>query len=116
MSLMTRALGPCLIFSRAGPPPPAPSSHPNIFTGGGHRLGSDEEPSTYVPDPNASAPEEGQRKAPTSYRSVCAHKSTEETAIRHITFWRDGFAVEDGELMRYDDPANAQVLSEINTG
>jgi UBX domain-containing protein 1 len=41
---------------------------------------------------------------------------TEETAVRHITFWRDGFAVEDGELMRYDDPANAHVLSEINAG
>jgi len=40
----------------------------------------------------------------------------EETAIRHLTFWRDGFQVEDGELMRYDDPAQAQVLAEINAG
>ncbi len=42
--------------------------------------------------------------------------SDEETAIRHLTFWRDGFSVEDGELMRYDDPANEQVLAEINSG
>jgi hypothetical protein len=40
----------------------------------------------------------------------------EETAIRHLTFWRDGFSVEDGELRRYDDPAQAQILSEINAG
>lgn len=36
--------------------------------------------------------------------------------MRHITFWRDGFSVEDGPLMRYDEPANAQLLDEINTG
>lgn len=40
----------------------------------------------------------------------------EETVIRHLTFWRDGFTVEDGELMRYDDPANEQILAEINSG
>jgi len=40
----------------------------------------------------------------------------EETAIRHLTFWREGFSVEDGELRRYDDPAQAQILSEINSG
>ena len=40
----------------------------------------------------------------------------EETAIRYLTFWRDGFSVEDGELRRYDDPDQAQILSEINSG
>lgn len=39
-----------------------------------------------------------------------------ETAIRHLTFWRDGFQVEDGELRRYDDPAQSQILAEINSG
>ncbi|KAK2465022.1 hypothetical protein APHAL10511_003098 [Amanita phalloides] len=79
--------------AEAGPPPPASQSH--AFTGGGHRLGSDEDPSTFIPD--ASAPEQ-------------------ETAVRHITFWREGFTVEDGELMRYDDPANTHILSEFNAG
>lgn len=37
-------------------------------------------------------------------------------AIRHLTFWRDGFSVEDGPLMRYDDPTNARILEEINSG
>lgn len=40
----------------------------------------------------------------------------EETAIRRLTFWRDGFQVEDGELMRYDDPQHEKILAEINSG
>ncbi|KAI0740075.1 hypothetical protein C8Q76DRAFT_706640 [Earliella scabrosa] len=86
--------------AEAGPPSesgaPAPRSH--TFIGGGHTLGSDEVESTFIPDPNAQNAE------------------PEETAIRHLTFWRDGFTVEDGELMRYDDPANEQILNEINAG
>lgn len=44
------------------------------------------------------------------------HILEEEYAIRHITFWRDGFTVEDSELMRYDNPNHAQILAEINAG
>ncbi|KAM6499406.1 SEP domain containing protein [Amanita muscaria] len=85
--------------AEAGPPPPPPGSSPrsDVFTGGGHRLGSDEEPGGYIPDPSAP-------------------QTSQATAIRHLTFWRDGFTVEDGELLRYDDPANAQLLTEINSG
>ncbi|KAF8953670.1 SEP domain-containing protein [Flammula alnicola] len=39
-----------------------------------------------------------------------------EIAIRHLTFWRDGFHFGDGELRRYDDPAQARILAEINAG
>lgn len=40
---------------RAGPPPVAMGSEhrANVFTGGGHTLGSDEVPSTFIPDPDA---------------------------------------------------------------
>lgn len=31
--------------------------------------------------------------------------------IRNITFWRNGFTVDDGPLRRIDDPANAQFLT-----
>ncbi|KZT00093.1 SEP-domain-containing protein [Laetiporus sulphureus 93-53] len=86
--------------AEAGPPPgpPTTAAHSSTFTGGGHTLGSDEVESQYIPDPNAPAEPE------------------EETAIRHLTFWRDGFSVEDGELMRYDTPGNSQILAEINSG
>ncbi|OBZ73369.1 UBX domain-containing protein 1 [Grifola frondosa] len=89
------------LLRRAAEAGPAPAGEPvrsRAFFGGGHTLGSDEVESTYIPDPDApSAPEE-------------------ETAIRHLTFWRDGFSVEDGELMRYDDPRNEEILAEINSG
>ncbi|KZW03206.1 SEP-domain-containing protein [Exidia glandulosa HHB12029] len=70
------------------------------FFGGGHTLGSDEVESQFIPDPDAPA----------------ADEQEEETAIRQITFWRDGFSVEDGPLMRYDDPQHARLLNDINTG
>jgi UBX domain-containing protein 1 len=37
--------------------------------------------------------------------------------IRHtITFWRNGFSVDDGPLRRVDDDANKAFLSDINNG
>ncbi|KAJ7675594.1 SEP domain-containing protein, partial [Mycena polygramma] len=33
-----------------------------------------------------------------------------------LTFWRQGFTVEDGPLMRYDDPQHADVLAAIHSG
>ncbi|KAH8814622.1 hypothetical protein DL96DRAFT_1752964 [Flagelloscypha sp. PMI_526] len=83
--------------AQSGPPPEAEQHRGGAFSGGGHTLGSDEVESTYVADPHAPPP--GQ-----------------ETAIRNITFWQDGFTIEDGELLRYDDPENSQILAELNAG
>lgn len=44
------------------------------------------------------------------------HAATEEVAVRDLTFWRDGFSVGDGPLMRYDDPASERTLEAINQG
>ncbi|KAJ7616926.1 SEP domain-containing protein, partial [Mycena polygramma] len=33
-----------------------------------------------------------------------------------LTFWRQGFTVEGGPLMRYDDPQHADVLAAIHSG
>jgi len=81
--------------AEAGPPPTAEGGS-RTFTGGGHRLGSDEVDSSYIPDPTAT--------------------DRQEPIIRHLTFWREGFTVEDGELMRYDDPNNESILAEIHAG
>jgi len=87
--------------AQAGPAPsPSAASSSHAFTGGGHVLGSDEVPSSYIPDPNNPGRD----------------PEAEATAIRNITFWRNGFSVEDGELMRYDDPDHERVLAEINSG
>jgi len=91
--LLARALN-----DRPLEPEPEGTQTSSAFSGSGYTLGSDEIESTYIPDPNEPS------------------NPAEETAIRHLTFWRDGFSVEDGELRRYDDPAQAQILSEINAG
>ncbi|KAI0739869.1 ubiquitin-related domain-containing protein [Daedaleopsis nitida] len=88
--------------AEAGPPPstmgaPAPTSR--TFFGGGHTLGSDEVESTFIPDP-----------------TVQDAQQEEETAIRHLTLWRNGFSVEDGELMNHENPAHRQILDEILAG
>lgn len=84
------------LLRRAAEAGPAANNAPHsVFSGGGYTLGSDDVDSTYVPDPD-------EQDAP--------------PAVRHLTFWRDGFSVEDGPLMRYDDPNNAKILEEINSG
>lgn len=87
--------------AEAGPPPSETAATATARRwGGGNTLGGEDVDSMTIPDPDA--PTQGQ--------------DGQETAVRRLTFWRDGFTVEDGELMRYDDPQNAQILAEINTG
>jgi UBX domain-containing protein 1 len=74
----------------AGPPP--------RFSGSGHTLGSESTSSVSVGEPIAAAP------------------PTLPPVTRTLTFWRDGFSVEDGPLMRYDDPANREILQGIERG
>lgn len=78
-------------------------------------MGSDEVESQYIPDPSAPT-----GKIPVNLSEeqdfIGSPDASETTAIRHLTFWRDGFSVEDGELMRYDDPENQDILTEINSG
>ncbi|RXW20492.1 hypothetical protein EST38_g5365 [Candolleomyces aberdarensis] len=81
--------------ARGGMAPPPEEPRSRAFFGGGHTLGSDEVESTFVPDPSASE---------------------EEIVTRHITLWRQGFQIEDGELRRYDEPENAAILAQINSG
>ena len=35
---------------------------------------------------------------------------------RVLNFWQDGFSVDDGPLMRYEDPANKELLEALNEG
>jgi len=88
--------------AQGGPAPSAASgsSQRGAFSGGGFTLGSDEEQSSFIPDPNAPA----------------ATAPEEEHAIRHLTFWRDGFSIDDGPLLRYDVPENEATLKAINQG
>eukprot|EP00189_Rhodosorus_marinus_P011272 CAMPEP_0184739408 /NCGR_PEP_ID=MMETSP0315-20130426/2268_1 /TAXON_ID=101924 /ORGANISM="Rhodosorus marinus, Strain UTEX LB 2760" /LENGTH=386 /DNA_ID=CAMNT_0027208177 /DNA_START=171 /DNA_END=1331 /DNA_ORIENTATION=- len=67
-----------------------------VFRGTGFRLGDgSNEVQQVVEDATADGPRE------VNYR---------------LTFWRDGFTVEDGPFRGYDDPANRRFLEEIERG
>ncbi|CCE63193.1 hypothetical protein TPHA_0E00990 [Tetrapisispora phaffii CBS 4417] len=74
------------------------SEKKNKFTGRGYRLGATVGSASEVYEDNSPA-----GKAPTR-------------VTRDITFWKEGFQVGDGELFRYDDPANSFYLNELNQG
>lgn len=97
------------IFRQAAKPPPdngggedeTPESSnsrgaPGVFTGTGSTLGSDNVPSQEIRNPEEPKPK--------------------KKVTRRLTFWKDGFSVEDGPLYRYDDPANVHHLQAINSG
>jgi len=87
------------ILRRAAQAPRSEEPAPrNAFFGSGHTLGSDDVPSSFVPDPNAPP------------------ETEQETAIRYLTFWKNGFSIEDGPLMEYDNPENQRILTAINSG
>ncbi|KAJ3027226.1 UNVERIFIED_CONTAM: hypothetical protein HDU68_004229 [Siphonaria sp. JEL0065] len=75
---------------------------PAAFTGSGYRLGAENEPAA----PPAATP----TTQPTQPEPEL------ELVTRHLTFWSDGFTVENGPLLRYDDPANQEILQAINSG
>lgn len=63
------------------------------FTGAGYRLGNTGEPRPDVPD-------------------VMVRRNV----TRELTFYANGFTVDDGPLRRFDDPENEAFLSDVNRG
>ncbi|GIZ48137.1 hypothetical protein CKM354_001121000 [Cercospora kikuchii] len=71
------------------------SSH---FTGRAQTLGGDDAPSRVIEDPNA----------------VRGQPPPRVTRTLHL--WADGVSIDDGPLLRFDDPANEHIMTEINQG
>ncbi len=101
----------------------AAASGSSFFSGSAHTLGSDETPSTYIPDPTGRARAGGPGLGggvpggfPGAGHAQEETDEEEETAIRTLTFWQDGFSIDDGDLLRYEDPNNAEILAAINSG
>lgn len=71
------------------------------FKGTGYSLGSVENDinSTVIKDPNETS----------KFNKV-------EKVSRTITFWKEGFSIDDGELYKYDDPQNQEYLKQLNMG
>lgn len=81
----------------------AESSAPKkpTFSGTAYKLGDETTPSAIIADED-----------PSSHNHL-----TQNTVVkRRLTFWRDGFSIEDGPLYRYDDPNNRELLAHINRG
>lgn len=68
---------------------------PERFTGGGYKLGSDENDSVY-------------------YGSTSSNEPKQEKVKRMITFWKNGFSIDDGPLMDYESHKN--VLENLEKG
>lgn len=75
------------------------SSH---FMGRAQTLGGDDAPSRVVQDPAAASAARGQPPAP--------------RVTRTLHLWADGVSIDDGPLLRFDDPANEHIMQEINQG
>lgn len=75
-----------------------PAAPRTRFTGSGYTLGGEGQESRVIPETTPRAPQRP------------------ESVRRTLTFWRDGFSVEDGPLYRYDDPENRDILQAIEGG
>lgn len=91
--------------------PRAAPRNPWAGLGAGNALGSEDSPSTSTAAPSASG-----SRMPGAFGTDLPADEPEESVQRRLTFWRDGFSIEDGPLYRYDDPANQELLTAIKGG
>ncbi|KAF2672685.1 SEP-domain-containing protein [Microthyrium microscopicum] len=77
-------------------------ARPARFSGRGVTLGGDDAPSEVVVED--TPPATGTRAA------------ARPRVSRVLHLWSDGFSVDDGDLYRYDDPANRETLAMIQSG
>lgn len=98
---------------------PGPSrASPTSFRGSGQTLGGEGTESRVIPDPDAppassSSSRGGGRNRPQNSSNT---NNNEQVQERTLHLWQDGFSIDDGELRRFDDPANADALRMIQQG
>jgi UBX domain-containing protein 1 len=82
---------------KRGPVPKDDAPKKSHFTGSARTLGGDDAPSREIP----AAPQPRGRA---------------ERVERVLHFWQDGFSIDDGDLYRFDDSRNAEILNSIRQG
>ncbi|KAK3658709.1 protein phosphatase regulator [Elasticomyces elasticus] len=83
----------------------APAGSAN-FRGPAQTLGEDDAPSRPIGHPAPPTAGAGGRQAPAALPRV----------TRTLHLWADGVSIDDGPLFRFDDPANADMMAQINEG
>ncbi|EKD02519.1 glycogen metabolism-related protein [Trichosporon asahii var. asahii CBS 8904] len=109
---LSAMLLPDLTGSGGPPSEPETTAAPSrAFRGAGNTLGSEDTPSVTVGGGG------GPQRIPGAFGDDDDEEEEElETAQRRLIFWRDGFSIEDGELYRYDEPRNQELLQAIHAG
>ena len=74
----------------------------SFFTGSGYKLGSESTPASTL--------------SQSSHPMSNPVSNSLPTAERILTFWKDGFSIDDGPLMRFDAPENQEFLEMIKSG
>lgn len=109
-TLKKRLVNPPLSRAQVGPVDLTPCSRPfyliffayNYFILlPGFKLGQENELSTAV------------KPAP---KTAATDMDLDEVVERKLTFWKNGFNIDDGELRKYDDPENEEFLKAIKSG
>lgn len=80
------------------------TSQSTHFMGRAQTLGGDDAPSQVIEDPRAAPAQRG--GAPPRQPRV----------NRTLHLWADGVSIDDGPLFRFDDPANQDMMTQINQG
>ena len=76
------------------------SAPATTYRGIGYKIGSENEQSQII----------AETIIPTEIESL------QRPTARQLTFWRNGFSISEGPLLRYDDPSNHDTLVAINNG
>ena len=82
---------------KRGPPPKDAAPKKSHFSGSARTLGGDDAPSREIP-------------------AATQPRGRAERVERVLHFWQDGFSIDDGDLYRFDDPRNAEILNSIRQG
>lgn len=78
----------------------SPSSSSSLYVGTGYRLGQTDNDHQAIPDRQRSS----------------GRDTDHNHEVVTLTLWRQGFSINDGELRRYEDPANKEFFESIMRG
>ena len=111
--------------AEGGPPPPLPGGVGqgggaaqgtlHAFGGRGRTIGDEEEPASQPTAGASSRPRPVTLTSEEEEDDMFSDGSHLPPAVRHLTFWQDGFTIGDSRLYRYDNPQDQAILQAIQS-